>query len=68
MNDLKPCPFCGCELACQDEIWRHKVTNIVKKYTVYYHPKRGCILDHNRFHFYNDPSKIEAWNRRVSDG
>ena len=66
--ELKPCPFCGGKLEGKEEVWRHKYTNITKKYTVYTHPKRGCIIDLKRFHFYNDPSKIEAWNRRADNG
>ena len=62
---LKPCPFCGGELVGKEELWRHKVTNITAKYIVYTHPMRGCILDLHRYHFYNDPMQIEAWNRRA---
>ena len=67
MAELNPCPFCGAELVCKEEIWRNKHTNITKKYPVYTHPKTGCILDHHRFHFYNDPRQIEAWNRRADN-
>ena len=65
---LKPCPFCGCELVGKEELWRHKITNITKKYVVYTHPKRGCMLDEHRYHFYNDPKMVDAWNRRADDG
>ena len=67
MMELKPCPFCGVKLLCREEIWRHKITGITKKYPVYIHPKTGCVLDHARYHFYNDPSKIKAWNRRADN-
>lgn len=68
MTKLKPCPFCGVELVGKEELWRHKETNITKKYTVYFHPKTRCVLDLHRFHFYNEPWKVEAWNRRANDG
>ena len=64
MAELKPCPFCGAELNCKEEIWRHHVTNITKKYPVYSHPKTNCVLDYKRFHFYAHPEKLEQWNRR----
>ena len=64
MMELKPCPFCGVKLVGKEELWRHKTTNITKKYVVHTHPRTGCILDLHRFHFYNDPKQIEAWNRR----
>lgn len=65
--ELKPCPFCGCELVGREEICRHKITNITGKYTVYTHPQKGCILDFSRYHFYNDPKDIERWNLRVKE-
>lgn len=67
MVELKPCPFCGRKLEGREEIWRHKVTNITGRHTVYTHPKTGCILDFHRYHFYNDPKRVEAWNRRAGD-
>lgn len=64
MLELKPCPFCGVKLAGKEEIWRHPHTNITKKQMVYSHPHTNCVLDYKRFHFYADPWKIDAWNRR----
>ena len=65
--ELKPCPFCGCELVGKNEFWRNKATGISRMYTVYSHPQRGCILDLRRFHFYAEPWKVDAWNRRIED-
>lgn len=65
---LKPCPFCGAELAGKEEIWRNPHTGITQKNTVYTHPQRNCILDYHRYHFYAHPEKVEQWNRRMKDG
>ncbi len=67
-NDLKPCPFCGCELVAKNEIWKSPVTGITKTQTVYCHPQRDCLLDYHRFHFYAYPHKEEQWNRRADNG
>ena len=66
MAELKPCPFCGTKLVGKEEIWRHPKTNLTKKQMVYSHPKTHCLLDYHRFHFYADPWKVEAWNRRYT--
>ena len=65
--ELKPCPFCGAELVRKEEVWRQRITNVTRKFTVYTHPGKGCVLDMHRFHFYNSPEKVAQWNRRVSD-
>lgn len=65
---LKPCPFCGVELIGKEEIWRNPHTGLTKKQMVYSHPHRNCVLDYKRLHFYADPWKVEAWNRRTEDG
>ena len=64
---LKPCPFCGAELVVREEIWRNPHTGLTHKQKVYSHPHMGCVLDYKRLHFYADPWKIEAWNRRAED-
>ena len=63
--DLKPCPFCGCELVANEEIWRNAATGRTGKVTVYSHPYRNCILDYFRYHFYAHPHDIEKWNKRT---
>lgn len=65
MMSLKPCPFCGAKLICKEEVWRHPKTNLTRKYPVYTHPQKGCVLDYQRFHFY--AQKLEAWNRRANN-
>ena len=62
MAELKPCPFCGCEL----EIHRNKRLG-----DYYTHPENDCILAN-----IDDAtgvavilgSEIEKWNRRAEDG
>ena len=66
--ELKPCPFCGAKLVGKEEIWRNPHTNLTKKQMVYSHPKTNCVLDYHRYHFYADPWKVDAWNRRENDG
>lgn len=64
---LNPCPFCGAELIGKEELWRNPHTNITKKQMVYSHPKTNCVLDYHRYHFYADPWKVDAWNRRYKE-
>lgn len=65
IKGLQPCPFCGAELFPKEEIWRNPITGLTGKNLVYSHPKTNCVLDYARYHFYADPWKIDAWNRRV---
>lgn len=65
IKDLKPCPFCGVDLIPKVEIWRNPNTGFTGKYLVYSHPKTNCVLDFSRYHFYADPWKVDAWNKRV---
>lgn len=66
--NLKPCPFCGAKLVGKEEMWRNPNTNLTKKQMVYSHPKTNCVLDYHRYHFYEHPWKVDAWNRRTNDG
>ncbi len=68
MIDLKPCPFCGCELVAKKEIWRNERTGRTGEVDVYCHPYKNCLLDYVRFHFYSNPHKIEQWNKRIQEG
>ena len=55
MNELKPCPFCGCKLEKQEYIplcYRYK------------HQENGCLLERMCIYSKNE---IKAWNRRVDD-
>lgn len=65
IKDLKPCPFCGVDLVPKVEIWRNPNTGFTGQNLVYSHPKTNCVLDYARYHFYADPWKVDAWNRRV---
>ena len=65
IKDLKPCPFCGVDLIPKVEIWRNPNTGFTGKNLVYSHPKTNCVLDFSRYHFYADPWKVDAWNKRV---
>lgn len=67
MTALKPCPFCGCELIEKKERWKSRITGCTEKQSVYVHPKKGCVLDYFRFHFYDHPEQLKAWNRRVNE-
>lgn len=57
MEELKPCPFCGCEAIPLDEI----ITN-GKYYGVF------CMNCTARvFSYVSQESADEQWNRRVND-
>ena len=67
MTELKPCPFCGVQLVASEEILRNSHTGLTHKQKVYIHPKTQCVLDYIRFHFYEHPWKVDAWNRRADN-
>lgn len=55
MNELKPCPFCGCKLEKQEYFpLRYR----------YRHTENGCFLQ--KMCIYTK-GEIKAWNRRVDD-
>lgn len=59
MNELKSCPFCGCE-----EI-KISTGNIYKQKISYW----CCCLNCNAraSYFFDEEEAIEAWNRRVKN-
>lgn len=60
---LKPCPFCGCRVKLEVDIW-----GILghPDYMTVYHPENDCILSDTTGGWSStDPNEIiEAWNRR----
>lgn len=55
MNELKPCPFCGCD-------------RISVQY-LYFRPYVICEKCHAQIPCYNTYAKAKgAWNRRVNNG
>lgn len=75
MLELKPCPFCGCEmvlkptLMCDKKTIRYEPTAkaSVNHGGLYGNHKRGCALDYVAFIGYPTTVKRarEKWNRRV---
>ena len=78
MLELKPCPFCGCEmvlkptLMCDNQTIRSEPTAKASANHggIYGHHKRGCALDYVAFIGYPTTVKRarEKWNRRVESG
>ena len=68
LEDLKPCPFCGCGMELEE-------TLMIDYRTIRYDPvpirkhKRGCQLEFTGGAFIGQPETIKAavekWNRRV---
>ena len=59
MTELKPCPFCGCEVEIR-----------IGVYTAYYlaHPETDCMLCGFASYFTKDKNElINDWNRRVEE-
>lgn len=60
-NELKPCPFCGCELEQHgDKLgkwWTHPINDCIL----------SCIDDVDGFVTIMD-YEVEKWNRRCNDG
>ena len=65
MTELKPCPFCGCEV--EIVIGIYGLHGIPNRYNII-HPENDCIME--RFESYYTDNKeylIEDWNRRVKE-
>lgn len=64
-EELKPCPFCGCEVKIVIGIYG--VLGAPDHYTIV-HPENDCIMD--EFACYSTDDKdflIEDWNKRVEE-
>lgn len=60
MPELKPCPFCGCNLS---EYRGRKQGG--KPFVTWFHPTNGCVFLLSRL---ETEDEIEAWNRRADNG
>lgn len=62
-EELKPCPFCGCEVKIVIGIYG--LHDVPDYYTIV-HPENGCIMDEFACYCTNDKNDlIEDWNTRV---
>lgn len=61
---LKPCPFCGCEIAVA-----RKERTIIEQYKLIGIHKDGCVFSElSWMGGYETPDEAaEAWNRRVKE-
>lgn len=67
--ELKPCPFCGCELE-KKHIHYVAVGNKAVDYDLWVHPMNDCILDiciSLEENFAVRENDIPAWNSREND-
>lgn len=67
MEELKPCPLCGCEL-----VKRHNhyitVRGRIVDYDYWEHPINDCVLSERVCEMGSlHEEDIEAWNRRVGE-
>jgi len=60
MEELKPCPFCGCFL--EERHLRKRYSRYLESDASYIHPDNGCIILKWRI---TTDAEIDAWNRRV---
>ena len=64
-EELKPCPFCGCEVEIVTGIYG--LYGIPNSYKII-HPKNDCIMEGFESYFTdNKEYLIEDWNRRVKE-
>lgn len=64
MRELKPCPFCGCEVSVA--IRDYPIVKI-RHYSIV-HPENGCILeDYESPEISAHGELVDKWNRRVSE-
>lgn len=64
MTDLKPCPFCGCDL----EFKRYmRGQPIIIEYFDIRHPDNGCILSDFNASYTGYDVLLKQWNRRVTE-
>lgn len=61
-NELKPCPFCGCEEAGTK--WHSGYWSVQCGYNHDCTPSEHCFQDWGEFE--TEQKAIEAWNRRAS--
>ena len=66
MNDLKPCPFCGCEVKFESTGWDYPLVRIN-------HPESDCVIhEFMKWKRYAGTREermkiIDGWNRRVNE-
>lgn len=64
MTELKPCPFCGCEMCIAIRSYRLVKT---QRYSIV-HPDNGCILeDYESRETSARGELVDKWNRRVGE-
>lgn len=62
-NELKPCPFCGCDEAGTK--WHHGYWSVACGYNHDATPSSHCFQDWGEFE--TEKEAIEAWNNRTDE-
>jgi len=64
MTELKPCPFCGCEMSVA--VRNYKL--IKSHHYLLIHPDNGCILEgYESCESSARGELVDMWNRRASE-
>ena len=68
MEDLKPCPFCGCEIAVERK-GRFPNDPFIDQYKLVGKHKDECVFEELNWMggYETEEEAIEAWNRRTND-
>jgi len=67
MTEMKPCPFCGCEIECR-LMHDTETYGFPMRYFIMGDHEWDCFLEHVPMVPYDDKEKaISTWNRRVEE-
>lgn len=69
MTDLKPCPFCGCEVEAVDAHYVPWLINTGEYFKIVGNHDEECVFPFLGYDFFFESKEaaIEAWNRRADD-
>ena len=69
MEQLIPCPFCGCEVEAVDAHHANWMINTEEGYKIVGNHDEECIFTMLGYNFFYESKEIaiEAWNRRYNE-